>query len=529
MPPKDAFAKAEQRPSLGEREGPDLPMASPDPSQGASVGVGANPPPKGRTQKLLSQYVHDPGVTKRVLGLEPVLLGRIANLGLPVILGMLTQTAINQIDSVMVGRLPEELAVAGTAALGPSLLLLWFFGGFLSAISVGTQAVTARRFGEGDARGAGRVLTNSIVVALASSVVFTVIAILVVEPFFHSISHDPNVRAAGIEYSRVRMLGLFSMVAMASYKAFYDGIGRVLVHMSIAFAMNFLNALLNYLLIFGNWGFPALGVEGAAWSSVISSVTGLGMMIAWSLRRRDRRTFCVYHLKNLDLRIAGTVMRLSFFSGLATVFVMTGFGLFYAIVGKIDELHDLPGINVSATSIIINITMLVFMTCLAFGTSTATLVSQSLGAKNPGLAERYAWQSVKVMVLVMALVGLIMALFPEALLRLYLPEEAGDQALKDAVIATGAPALRFSGVLAPLAAAALVLTQALYGAGESRFVMVVELFLHFFCLVPLAYLLGVTLKLGLIGCWYAAGAYGAVLALAMGLKFWSGGWKKTVI
>ena len=71
-------------------------------------------------------------------------------------------------------------------------------------------------------------------------------------------------------------------------------------------------------------------------------------------------------------------------------------------------IEGLPGINVNAASIIVNLCMLVFMTCIAFGSSTATLVSQSLGAKNPELAARYGWQSVKLMVPVMALVGLVM-------------------------------------------------------------------------------------------------------------------------
>lgn len=482
-----------------------------------------------RTDRLLSQYVQDPGPTRKVFGLEPVLLGRIAWLGSPVIFGMLTQTAINQIDSIMVGRLPEKVAVAGTAALGPSLLLLWFFGGFLSAISVGTQAVTARRYGAGDAEGAGRVLTNSILVALSSSAVVTAIALAVVEPIWNLLSHDPAVREAGIVYSEVRMLGIFSMVAMASYKSFYDGVGRVLVHMTIAVVMNIVNAILNYGLIFGELGMPAMGIEGAGWASVLSSITGLVLIVLWSLRADDRHRFRVYRLRNMDGGVAMTVSRLSFFSGLATMFVMTGFGLFYTIVGKIDELQGLPGVNVSAASIIINIMMLVFMTCIAFGTSTATLVSQSLGAKQPELAERYGWQSVKIIALAMAIVGLVAYLFPETLLRIYLPEAQGDQTLKESVVQLGAPSLQFCGFLAPIVAAALVLTQALNGAGRTLFVMVVELFLHFFCLVPLAYLFAVVADFGLMGCWYATAVYGVALAIAMGIKFRSGGWKKTVI
>lgn len=486
--------------------------------------------PIGRKARLLSAYVQDPPKQKRFFGYEPVLVSRILRLGLPVIVGMLTQTAINQIDAMMVGRLPEREAVAGTAALTPALILFWVFGGFLASIQVGTQAVVARRYGEGDARGAGKALANSVWVALASSALITLPALLVVKPYFSFITHDAAVTEAGVSYASVRLLGIFSMVAMMSYKAFYDGIGRVLVFMMIAFAMNLMNALLNYVLIFGELGFPRLGVAGAAWSSVISSSLGLVIMVLWTLRSDERRTFRVYRMRNLDLRVAGTVAKLSVFSGLATIFMMTGFYLFFVIVGEIDEVQGLPGINVNATSIIINLCMLVFMTCIAFGTSTATLVSQSLGAKNPELAARYGWQSVKLMVPAMALVGLVMIFFPESLLRLYLPVDATDTAgLKDQVMAIASPALRVCGVLAPLAAAALVLTQALYGAGESRYVMVVELFLHMFCLVPLAWLFAVKMELGLLGCWYAAGFYGLSLLCAMGWKFVSGGWKRTVI
>jgi putative MATE family efflux protein len=484
-----------------------------------------------RKQKLLSSYVHDPGAEHRYFGFEPKLVTRIINLGLPVVVGMLTQTAINQIDAMMVGRLPEREAVAGTAALTPALILFWFFGGFLAAIQVGTQAVVARRYGEGDAKGAGKALSNSVVVALAASAVVTGIALLLVKPYFQLITNDPAVQAAGVTYASIRMLGIFSMVATQSYKAFYDGIGRVLVFMTMAFFMNLLNAGLNYAFIFGNLGAPRLGIEGAAWSSVLSSVIGLGLMIAWSLRRKDRAAFRVYRLRNLSARVAGTVSRLSFFSGLATVFVMTGFGMFFVIVGKIDDIEGLPGINVNAASIVINFCMLVFMTCIAFGTSTATLVSQSLGAKKTGLAARYGWQSEKVMMPAMGLVGIVMILFPDDILRiLYLPKDAADvDGLKEMAIGLAAPSLRVCGTLAPMAAGALVLTQALYGAGESRFVMVVELFLHFFCLVPLAYLFAVVFDLGLIGCWYAAGVYGLSLMVAMGWKFWKGDWKKTEI
>ena len=130
-------------------------------------------------QVSTSTLVSDPGSHHRVLFFEPALLKRIVSLGFPVIIGMLTQTAINQVDTLFVGRLDEKVAVAGTAALGFSLILLWAFGGFLSAISVGTQAMTARRYGAGDIEGAGKVLTNSVALAICSSVIVTIVAIAI--------------------------------------------------------------------------------------------------------------------------------------------------------------------------------------------------------------------------------------------------------------------------------------------------------------------------------------------------------------
>jgi putative MATE family efflux protein len=508
-----------------------------DPTINETAAAPAAPSKRERRKKrrALSEFVDDPGQDgKRVAGFDPVLVSRIVRLGVPVIIGMATQTAINIIDSVMVGRLPDAMAVAGTAALGPSQVLLWFFGGFLSAIAVGTQAMTARRYGEGDRLAAGKVLTNSALLALGSSLVATFVALSIITPVFHALTPDPTVREVGIDYCRIRYFGLLGMVGMVSFKSFYDGVGRVRVHMTIAFVMNAVNFVLNYVLIFGFHRFglqiDPLYVSGAAWGSVLSSYLGLILIILWSLRKRDRRRFRVFRMANISPQVAGGIARLSFWSGLATMFVMTGFALFYVIVGKVDELSGLPGINTSATSVIISITMMVFMTCLAFGTSTATLVSQSLGAGNPSLATRYGWQSVKLMVLAMAAVGLYMVISPESLLRLFLPGElAGQTLLKDQVIAVAAPSLRLCGCIAPIAAAALVLTQALYGAGESRFVMLVELVLHFTCMAPLAYFFAIVMEQGLFGCWMATGVYGSLLAVAMGVKFWRGSWTKTVI
>jgi Na+-driven multidrug efflux pump len=283
-------------------------------------------------------------------------------------------------------------------------------------------------------------------------------------------------------------------------------------------------------LVFGNAGAPALGINGAAWAAVLSATTGLVMMILYTLAPADRARFGVLDLRNLDAGIARSISVLSVFSGMATVVVMTGFALFLRIPAYLDARQGVPGINAAAAWDVITIMMIVFMTCIAFGTSTATLVAQSLGARKPDLASRYGWQSVLLIVVVMGGLGTLVASFPEELMRLFLPKDADKvEALKDAAVAVALPSLRFSGVIAPIAAAALVLTQALYGAGESRFVAVVEFTLHFFCLVPLAFVLAVPAGFGLLGCWYATAIYGLLLLVATAWRFHTGRWKHLVL
>src|ERR1700690_1151053 len=100
---------------------------------------------------------------------DPTLGKRILTLSAPVVLAMMSQTLINQVDHVLIGRLPAPDSIAGQAAPGPALILFWAVGGFLSAISVGTQALTARRIGEQEHERAGQVMFNSLVVAAVTS------------------------------------------------------------------------------------------------------------------------------------------------------------------------------------------------------------------------------------------------------------------------------------------------------------------------------------------------------------------------
>jgi MATE family multidrug resistance protein len=174
-------------------------------------------------------------------------------------------------------------------------------------------------------------------------------------------------------------------------------------------------------------------------------------------------------------------------------------------------------VNAAATTVIVGVLKLTFTACLAFGTSTATLVAQSLGERDGEKAERFGWASVKLGVAIFGVVGLLEAIFAPQLLGFVSHSELVQQAAL-------AP-MRVMGLCTPFVAVGMILTQALFGAGNSRFVMIVELILHFTCLVPLAWVLGITWHFGLIGIWSAGVIYTLLLSAIMSYKFRSGDWK----
>ena len=450
---------------------------------------------------------------------------RILVLALPAMLALLTQTAINLVDTYLIGLLPEPDRTHGQAMLSDSLTLLWAIGGFLSAISVGTQTLVGRREGRKEPLESGAVLANALVVATIASTIVALLALPAIPYVFHLMSDDPEYVRIGSAYSRWRFVGVVSMVVTAAYKAFYDGTGRTYVHFMAAVIMNVFNLVLCWMLIFGNFGAPRMGPEGAGLAAAISSWIGAFAMLGFSLRNSDRVKYRAYRSGTLSLPLMKSLAKLSLPSGVATTVVMTGFMLFIRIVHVFDnQLAEHGGghpVYGAATTIIINVLSLTFFSCMAFGVSTATLVSQSLGARDPASAERYAWSSVKLAVIAFATLGCTEIAFPEFWLGIFnkSPE----------VIEVGKGSMRLMGATGPLIAAGMILTQALFGAGNPRFVMVVELMLHFGVLLPVAYICGIVLNGGLLGVWSAAAVYALLLTSIMSWKFRSGTWKSIVL
>jgi len=441
----------------------------------------------------------------------------IIKLATPTVVAMLSQSLVNEIDVFFFSRLPHPDDSNAQAALLPSLLLVWLFGGSLSAISVGTQALTARRFAERRFDAAGAVLANSAFFCLVAGVGLSLLGLATIDKLLRIMLAVPEAHAIASAYSRWRLLGVVSMGMTMALKAFFDGIGKTWVHLVSALVMNVFNVLFCWLFIFGNstLGIKAMGAPGAGFAAFVATWIGLLIMIVFAAK--ERATYHPVQWRNLSRSGTWSILRLSIPAALATIVMMVGFGLFTKVAGRLDE-GQAEAVNGAATTDIVAILKLTFTACLAFGTAAATLVAQSLAAKRTDDATRFGWASVRLGLVLFGLVGLLEGvIFPHQVVRFISHSEAVRQAAL-------AP-LQWMAWVTPIIAVAMILSEALFGAGNTKFVAIAQFCLVFGLLVPLAWVLGVVAKLGIAGMWIGAVAYAIAAAIVMTLKFRGGSWK----
>jgi len=435
----------------------------------------------------------------------------VIHLAYPVTLGMTSFTLLSLVDTAMLGR----LGAAPLAASGIAGVLFFAVVFTLAGVGIGVQTLTARRFGERNEAECGRVVDSGLVLALVFGLPLTVAAPWIARLCAPFLSPDADVVLLGETYLRYRFYGAFLMIANWVLQGFFAGIGETRHQMVASILATGTNILLDYALIFGRWGLPAMGIRGAAIASTIAIGIGLAYLVIVARTHAHRERFGVLRRPIVFRRWIGPILRLSLpVIGQRAISNGSWFA-FFTIVGRIGT------IELAATNVIRSIYHLPIMLGIGMGTAAAALVGQGLGARTPDRAERLGWEATKLAALAMGLIGILFVAVPSSILRIYTTDPA--------VIAAGRLPLLILGFVQALAGIALVLTQALQGAGNTRFVMLAELAVCGTLYLPAVYLLGLRARLGLVGAWAGEYLYWAALALIMGLKFSRGGWKRIVL
>jgi len=425
----------------------------------------------------------------------------ILTLALPVIGGMVSQNVLNLVDTAMVG----SLGSAALGAVGMASFATFMSQAFIMALGTGVQAIAARRLGEGRAGEVAVPLNGGLLLALVLGLPIAGLMWLLSPVIFALLSDDPEVVALGIPYWQSRIFSLVAVGMNFCFRGYWNGINRSGLYLLTLLVMHAVNIFLNYVLIYGKLGAPALGTTGAGIGTTISLWVGTFVYIYFGRRYASDAGF----LRGLpDAATLRGMLRLSLPSGIQQLFFAAGLTALSFIVGKVGT-HELGAVNV-----LLNVTMVALLPGLGFGIVAASQVGQALGRKDPDDARRWGWDVTRVGAVTLALLGLPMFLFPEPILRVFIDDPA---ALEVARLP-----LRLSGGLIAIEGVAAVLTNALIGAGDTRRIMFLSVGAQWLLFLPVAYLVGPTLGHGLLGVWIAYLAYRALLA-ALVAAMWAGG------
>lgn len=412
--------------------------------------------------------------------------GQILVLALPIVGGMVSQNVLNLVDTAMVGTLGDE----ALAAVGLASFANFMAQAFITGLAAGVQAMAARRMGEGRTGEMAVPLNGGLLVAIVLALPLSTLLFGLAPTLFPLLIDDPAVVALGVPYLQARLVGMVAVGMNFAFRGYWNGVNRSQLYMRTLLVMHASNIALNYVLIYGELGFPELGATGAGIGTTAATFIGTATYIVLALRQARAQGFGRGLPDRATLR---SMLRLAIPNGIQMLLFATGFTVLNWIIGQIGT----P--ELAAANVLINLTLVALLPGIAFGLAAASLVGQALGRGDVDDARRWGWDVARVASFALALLGLPFLVAPELVLRGFIHEAQ--------TLALAATPLRLIGVVMAADAVGVVLQNAMLGAGASRQVMFVSVAMQWGLFLPVAYVVGPLLGFGLLAIWLANIAY----------------------
>ena len=431
-------------------------------------------------------------------------------LATPMVLEMLMESLFAVVDVFWVTRLGSD-AVA-TVGLTESMLTLVFAIGI--GVSMSTTAMVARRIGEKDHQGAATAAVQAIILGILLAVAMGIPGMWFSTRLLELMGGAPGLVATGHRYTAVAFGGSISLVLLFLNNAIFRGAGDAAVAMRILWISNLINLILDPILIFGLGPIPALGVTGAAVSTLIGRSCGVTYQF-WILTHPGTRIL----IRRADLRVVPQVIwslaRVSATGVLQFAVAHTSWILLVRIIATFGSM--------AIAGYTIGIRIFIFMILPAWGLSgaAATMVGQNLGARKPERAERAVWTTAGYNMVFLGTVAGIFITMPGAIVALFTSDPV--------VVRYAISCLRIIAFGNLVYAVGMVIVQAFNGAGDTVTPTIINVIGFWLCEIPLAWVLAFPAHMGVRGV-FTAIPISELLITSMGLfMFLRGTWKKRVI
>ena len=428
------------------------------------------------------------------------------------ILAQLTSMA----DQVMVGRIPGEAGVQGLSAVGLAMQPKFLLMTMIMALNVGSTAVIARYRGQQNRQKANQVFRQALLMNFLLGVVFLIIgrvssaALIRMMAGGRSATIDAATLQMATNYLNIQLYGFVPLMITFTITASLRGIGDSRVPLFYNTTANVVNVIFNYIMIYGKFGCPAMGVEGASLATDIGQCTAtvIAVFSVWGYKRYVGINF--KEKFRFDWEIMGSVVKIGLPAMIEQVLMRTGAIIFTRAVS------GLGTVTFATHNICMNIQAMSFMIGQAFAVSSTTLLGQSLGKRRYDMAVIYMRITRVVGLCVAVFVGLIVAVFRSQIVAFYNPTPE--------VIAAGSGILLLIGCSQPIQGEQFIISGGLRGAGDTRFSAMVTAVTVLLIRSGLANLTIKVFHWGLWGAWIAMACDQLVRTLLMYYRYHSGKW-----
>ena len=427
-------------------------------------------------------------------------------LAVPMVLEMLMESVFVVVDIFWVAHLgAEAVAIVG---LTESMMVIVYTLAF--GLTIGATATVARRIGEKDPGGAAKAAVQAIALGFIVSGTLAVLGAVFAPQLLSVMGATPEVLEHGVGFARVMLGGSVTAFMLFVVNSVFRGAGDAAVAMRVLLRANLLNLVLGPLLIFGVGPFPTLGVTGAAIATTIGRGTGVLLALRQLAVGSGHMAVRREHVR-LD---PGAMWRLARMCGSGTFQILIGSA---AWIGLIRIIASFGSVAVAGYTIAIRIVVFALLPAFGLSNAAATMVGQSLGAKDPARAERAVWTAARYNLAFLGVLGVLFMAFAPLIIATFTPD---PDVRRIAVYGLRVVALGF-----PMFAFGMVLTQAFNGAGDTWTPTWINLGIYWVFEIPLAWWLAHHGGFEYRGVFWSVTLGYSALAIVSTVLFRRGGWK----
>ncbi len=405
----------------------------------------------------------------------------------------------------------ESVAASMPAGMTNMLTMSVFIGTAIFTETFVAQYFGAKQFGK-----IGAVVWHGIYIGIIGAIVHFLL-IPFAPSFFHMIGHAENVSSLETVYFQTLCFGAFPVISSAAISGFFAGRGKTKPLMFATIFQTCINLIFDYFLIFGKAGFPALGIKGAGIASVISAYCNLVFLVTLAGRKRYENDYKLFSSWKFDKKLFRRILKYGTPNGLQGTIDIAGFAIFLLLLGKIGT------IPLAATNIAFNINTLAFMPMIGIGIAVSILVGQNLGSNNPERAQQSVWTGFFITFSYMLFLAICYVTIPDVFIKpfSYRADPTEFVAIHNITIIL----LRFVAFYSLFDAMNVIFSSALRGAGDTRFIMSILLFISVLVLIIPSWIFVVLLQKGIYVAWTIATIYVIALAVLFFTRFLKGKWK----